>query len=344
MEKIKTLHELTKLVHGQLVGDPNVEIAELVSFEAAAPGKIVFLVDVKLADLLHDCPASAAIVPLAIDEAPLPIIRVANPYLAAALIQNHLLEQPFQAHGIHPRAYVGTDCQIPGQITIGPMAVLGDRVRLGKRVTIEPGVVIGNDVAIGDDCLLKANVTVADGTLIGRGVIIHSGTVIGSDGYGYATDARGFHVKRPQMGIVEIGDDVEIGANTCIDRATFGVTRIKSGSKIDNLVQIAHNVEVGENCLLVGQSGIAGSTVLGRNVVMGGQSAIAGHLHLADQVMVAGQAGVSHSQPQGARVGGMPAIDMRKFARISAASARLPDMVKEFREIRRRLAERDETE
>ncbi len=338
MNQTKTLQELTELVGGNLVGDPTLEIGALVSFEVATPGTLVFMVDAKQVDLLADCRAAAVIVPLAVEEAPLPIIRVANPYLAAAIIQNHLLARSFQATGIHTRAHVGMDCRIPEQVSIGPLAVLGNRVRLGERVVIEPGVVIGDDVEIGDECLLKANVTLGAGTLMGHRVIIHSGTVIGSDGYGYATDERGFHVKRPQVGIVEIGDDVEIGANVCVDRATFGVTRIRSGSKIDNLVQIAHNVEIGENCLLVGQCGIAGSTTLGRNVVLGGQAGISGHLHLADRVMVAGQAGVSHDQPAGARVGGMPAMDMRKFARISAAMVRLPDMVRELRELRRRLA------
>ena len=333
----KSVQQLADLVQGELIGNGAMEIRSLNALDVAGAGEISFLAQARDAALLTRTAASAVIVPLAIEAAAMPIIRVRDPYLAAALVHNYLLETPFLATGVHPKAHVGVETVVPEQISIAPLAVIGDRVRLGQRVTIEAGVVIGDDVQIGDDTRILANVTVSHGCRIGCRVTIHPGTVIGSDGYGYATDSRGCHVKRPQVGIVQIDDDVEIGANACIDRATFGVTWIKAGTKIDNLVQVAHNVVVGENCLLVAQVGIAGSTSLGRNVVIGGQVGIAGHIHLEDGVMVAAQAGVHNNQPRGAVVAGTPAIPMRKFARVVAAMGKLPEMVTELRRLRKEI-------
>jgi UDP-3-O-[3-hydroxymyristoyl] glucosamine N-acyltransferase len=332
------LRQLAELVQGELVGDGEVEIVELGALDTAGPGMISFLARAGKEASLPATNASAVIVPLAIESAAVSIIRVRDPYLAAALIHNHLLMVPFQATGVHPRAHVGVQTPVPEQISIGPLAVIGERVRLGERVRIDPGVVMGDDVEIGDDSIIHANVTIMSGCRIGCRVTIHPGAVIGSDGYGYATDSRGCHVKRPQVGIVRIDDDVEIGANTCIDRATFGETRIKGGAKIDNLVQVAHNVVIGENCLLVSQVGIAGSTTLGRNVVLGGQVGLAGHIHLDDGVMVAAQGGVHDNQAKGAMIGGSPAIPMKKFARMVAAQGRLPEIVSELRRMRKEIA------
>jgi len=228
---------------------------------------------------------------------------------------------------------------VPAEVTIGPLACIGDRVRLGTRVTVSSGAVIGDDCVIGDDTVLHANVTVADHTIIGKRVIVHSGAVIGSDGFGYATDRNGSHLKKPQVGNVQIDDDVEIGANSCVDRAAFGTTRIRRGVKIDNLVMIAHNVDVGENSILVAQVGIAGSTTLGRNVVLAGKAGIAGHLHLGDRVMVAAMAGVHSDLPDDAVVSGTPAIEIKKWRRAVAAIPRLPDMVREIRLLRREVDE-----
>jgi UDP-3-O-[3-hydroxymyristoyl] glucosamine N-acyltransferase len=332
------LRQLAELVQGELVGNGEVEIVELNSLDSAGTGAISFLAQAKDEASLLTCGASAVIVPLAVQSASVPIIRVRDPYLAAALIHTQLLASPFQATGVHPRAHVGAGTVLPGQISVGPLAVIGEGVRLGERVRIESGVVIGDDVLIGDDVTIHANVSIMSGCRIGSRVTIHPGAVIGSDGYGYATDSRGFHVKRPQVGIVRIDDDVEIGANSCIDRATFGVTWIQSGSKIDNLVQVAHNVVVGENCLLVSQVGISGSTTLGRNVVLGGQVGLSGHIHLEDGVMVAAQGGVHNNQPPGSVIGGSPAVPIKKHGRIVAALGRLPDMVSELRRMRKEIA------
>ncbi|SHO46888.1 UDP-3-O-(3-hydroxymyristoyl)glucosamine N-acyltransferase [Desulfopila aestuarii] len=334
------LGEIAKLVGGELCGDPAVRISSLTSIEAATADDLTFLVKAKEIERLEKSFAGAALVPMNTkSDLPMPVIKVRDPYLASAIIHNTLLAKPFQARGVDPRACVGRDCVISDEVTIAPLAVIGDRVRIGKRVTIGAGTVVGDDVVIGDDVELKANVTLYDKCVLGNKVIIHSGTVIGSDGYGYATDGMGQHVKRPHVGRVRIDDDVEIGANVCIDRGAFGDTWIQSGVKIDNQVQVAHNVVIGPNSLLVAQVGISGSTTLGRNVVLGGQVGVAGHIHLEDQVMVAAGSGIHASLPKGAKVGGIPAFDVRAWARSAAVYAKLPEMRSEMRKLQKKVAE-----
>jgi UDP-3-O-[3-hydroxymyristoyl] glucosamine N-acyltransferase len=264
---------------------------------------------------------------------------VRNPYLAVARIHALFVEEPFVATGIDARAVVGQDCHIPAEVAISPLVYLGNRVRLGQRVTLHPGVVVYDDAVIGDDVVLYANVTIGHHCRVGNRVIIHSGAVIGSDGFGYATDEKGRHVKRPQVGMVQIDADVEIGANACIDRATFGKTWIKRGTKIDNLVQLGHNVIIGEDALLVAQVGMSGSVTTGSNVVIGGQVGLAGHIHLGDRVMIAAKSGVTKSLEPGVMVGGIPAIPQKNWLRSSAAYAQLPEMVRELRELKRKVAE-----
>jgi len=334
------LEILAEMVKGRVLGDKTVRIRGVAPLDTAGATDISFLAKAKQAELLQTTAAGGVIVPMGVSgNENLPLIEVRDPYLAAAIIHNHFLAEPFVAKGVHPRAHVGDDCHLGQAISIAPLAVLGNRVRLGEHVTIEAGCVIGDDVEIGDGSIIKANVTIYKGSVIGKRVIIHSGTVIGADGYGYAANERGEHIKRPQVGIVRIDDDVEIGANCCIDRATFGTTWIKSGAKIDNLVQIAHNVVVGENCLLVSQVGIAGSTVLGRNVVMGGQVGTAGHLTIGDQVMVAARGGIHNDQPKGAVIGGTPAIPIRQWAKCSAVYAKLPELQSQVRSNTKAIAE-----
>ncbi|HET98702.1 MAG TPA: UDP-3-O-(3-hydroxymyristoyl)glucosamine N-acyltransferase [Desulfurivibrio alkaliphilus] len=333
-----TLKELAALVDGEVVGDESLEVSGFNDLQNAGAGEISFLADLKRQKQLAACRAAALIVPRELEPVDgRPLLRVDNPYLAATLIQNFFAFQPFVAAGVHPSAVIDEGCRLPTEVTIGPLAVLGKGVRLGQRVVIGAGVVVGDQVEIGDEVVLHPNVTIYPRCRIGNWVIIHAGSVIGSDGFGYATTARGRHVKRMHQGIVVIGDEVEIGANVCVDRATFGETVIGAGTKIDNLVQIGHNVEIGESCLLAAQAGIAGSTCLGKLVVLGGQAGIAGHLELADGVMVAGQSGVHNNRPAGAKVAGYPAIDYKKWLRASAAAARLPEMARELRELRRQV-------
>jgi len=334
--KTLDLEAAAKMVDGELCGDPDRKISNLNSLEDAGPDDLTFLVKIKEVDRLEKSGAGAALVPLNLDkELLMPVIKVRDPYLASAIIHNHLLQKPFQARGIHYRAYIGDDCSITGEVSIAPFAVIGDRVVIGKRVVIGAGTVVGDDVVIGDDVELKANVTVYDRCVLGNRVIIHSGTVVGSDGYGYATDAMGRHVKRPHVGRVLIDDDVEIGSNVSIDRGAFGNTWIQSGVKIDNQVQIAHNVIIGANSLIVAQVGLAGSCSLGRNVVLGGKVGVNGHIHLDDQVMAAAGSGIHASLPQGAKVGGSPAIDVKEWAKSAAIYAKLPQIYSELKKLRK---------
>ncbi|MBW2466978.1 MAG: UDP-3-O-(3-hydroxymyristoyl)glucosamine N-acyltransferase, partial [Deltaproteobacteria bacterium] len=269
-EKKKTLAELCQMVGGELHGEPEMVIHGLADLASAGAGEISFLVKEAGLESLKNSKGSAFIVPLNLDYSDRPLIKTENPYLAAAIIQIFFQEEPFKASGISPKAVVGRNCDIPEEISIGPFVSIGDGVKLGQKVTIHGGTVIGNDVVIGEDCILYPNVTIYDSCTIGSKCIIHSGVVIGSDGFGFATDKNGSHVKWPHIGTVQIDDGVEIGANVTIDRGTFGKTHIMKGTRIDNLVQIGHNVKIGENSVIVAQVGIAGSASLGKNVVIGG--------------------------------------------------------------------------
>jgi UDP-3-O-[3-hydroxymyristoyl] glucosamine N-acyltransferase len=332
-----SLQQLADLVGGRVLGDPDVLIHGLNGIEYAQAGEITFVLEQKQLPLPEACRASACICPANIASADIPLLLSDQPSVAAAKIHSTLVGESFQATGVHPAAVVGRGCTIPEEVSIGALVCLGNNVSLGQRVTIHPGAVIGDGVCIGDDTTIHANVTVAKECIIGKRVILYHGSVIGSDGFGFATDRMGCHHKKPQVGIVRIDDDVEIGANSCVDRAAFGVTWIKSGVRIDNLVMVAHNVVVGENSVLVAQVGIAGSTTLGRNVVLGAMTGVAGHLHLGDQVMAAAKSGIHNNQPRGALLGGAPAFEVKKWGRATAAFSRLPEMVKEVRRLRKEV-------
>ena len=338
MTKLCRLDELAMLVQGEVVGDGNIQVSGLNGIDLAGAKEITFVTNSKKVTGLTTTLAAACIVPIDLEELVLPHIRVQNPEYAAAVIHNHFLAEPFDAQGIHPLAYVGSNCQINDEISIAQFVSIGDHVRIGARVTIHPSVVIGNECVIGEDTIVYPNVTIANGSVIGNRVIIHAGVSIGTDGFGLATDpATGTHLKKPQVGNVQIDDDVEIGANSCIDRAAFGTTRVRSGVKIDNLVMIAHNVDIGENSILVSRVGIAGSTTLGRNVVLGAKAGVAGHLHIGDRVMVAAMGGVHANLKEGSIVGGAPAFDVKKWGKSTAVFARLPEMHKEIRRLRKEI-------
>jgi UDP-3-O-[3-hydroxymyristoyl] glucosamine N-acyltransferase len=332
----KTLAELAALVGGELTGEPEITIHGLEDLASAGPGKISFQVKASGIQELQNSKASAFIVPNSLIYSEKPLIKVANPYLAAARIKNLFEAQPFQALGISPQAHIGSDCDIPDKTSISPLVSIGDRVTLGARVTLHPGVVLGDDVVVGDDCLIYPNVTVYHSCTIGARVIIHSGTVIGSDGFGFATDGNGEHTKWLHTGTVQIDDDVEIGANVTVDRGTFGKTHIMRGTKMDNLVQIGHNVKIGENSLVVAQVGIGGSASLGKNVVLGGQVAVKGHIHLDDGVMVAAKSGVHSSVPKGTIVSGIPAIPHKNWLKASTIFAKLPKLYSELLELKKK--------
>jgi len=330
------ISELAALVNGEWQGD-DVAICELTGFATAVKGQLAYIDDIRKIEAAAESNASALIVPRDIGQLALPVIKVTDPVWAAAVIHNYLLKRDFVASGIDSKAVVGGNCSIPMDVSIAALVVIGDGCRLGNRVAIKAGAVIGNDVRLGSDVIIHPNVTILDGTVIGDRVIIHSGAVIGSDGFGYAHDREGRHVKRPQVGYVQVDDDVEIGANVCVDRATFGRTWIKRGTKIDNLVQVGHNVEIGEDSIIVSQGGISGSTTLGNGLVMGGKAAVSGHLKIGNRVTMAGKAGVMNDQEDGAVVAGFPAFPHKKWLRSASIFQKLPDLAKEVRELKKQL-------
>lgn len=333
----KTLQELAELLGGTVQGDASVAIGSLGSLDDAQPGQITFLANPKYADKVGTTRATAVVLPPGADSHGLPAIIVANPYLAFAKLLTLFQVRSPEPKGVMAGAALGENVTLGEDVTVYPGAYVGNNVRLGSRSIIHPGAVIYDNVTIGDDTVIHANVSVREGCRIGNGVIIHCGAVIGADGFGYAPDGDGWF-KIPQIGIVIIEDDVEIGANTTIDRAALAATVIGRGTKMDNLVQIAHNCQIGENCMIVAQSGIAGSCRLGRHVTLGGQSALAGHLTLGDNVMVGGQSGVS-GDVAGGIVSGSPAFAHRDWLKASMTFPKLPEMRKTLTALERRIQE-----
>jgi len=333
----KSLKEIAQILEGELIGDGDVIITGVCGIEDAAQGDITFLANPRYAQLLTTTHASAVITSLDVKTASKPIIRTTNPSLAFAKVLSLVLPEEIKhPRGIHPSAIIGKDVLLGEGVAIGAYTVIGDEASIGDNTIIYPGCFIGQRTSIGSNTLIYPNVSIRERIAIGKGVIIHSGTVVGSDGFGFAT-VDGAHHKIPQVGTVEIGDDVEIGANVTIDRARFAKTIIGKGTKIDNLVQIAHNVEIGENCLVVAQVGISGSTVLGKNVVLAGQVGLVGHIKVGDGAVVAAQSGVSKSIPPGTMMWGYPAKPISEAKRINACVMRLPELHKAVMELKKEI-------
>jgi UDP-3-O-[3-hydroxymyristoyl] glucosamine N-acyltransferase len=331
------LEELARLVDGEIVGETDVEITGVAGIKEAREGEITFLANSKYESYLATTRASAVIADRE-DGSPKPIIKVSNPYLAFLKVMSLFSgDHPERLQrGIHPTAIVAKSARIAPDASVGAFCFVGEDVALGARTTLLPLVCILDAVKIGEDCLMYPHVTVREHCLIGDRVILHSGVVIGSDGFGYAKDGD-VNRKIPQIGIVQIEDDVEIGANAAIDRATTDVTLIKRGVKIDNLVQIAHNVVVGEDSILAAQVGVSGSTQLGRNVVLAGQAGLVGHIHIGDNAMVGAQGGVTKSIPANTRVSGYPAREHGSARKIYALIARLPELFRDHRQLAKRV-------
>ncbi|WP_447971634.1 UDP-3-O-(3-hydroxymyristoyl)glucosamine N-acyltransferase [Nitrospira sp. M1] len=331
------LDELAQYIQGHVEGDGNVLLTGVASLEQAEPGDLVFVTDSTLSSCARESHASAFIIPQPLEGERRPQLITSNPLYAFACLTQRYFLPPASRHGIADMVVKGSDVRIGPDTSIDAFVTLGDRVQLGARVTLYPGVVLGRDVVIGDDSILYPNVTVLEGCQIGARVIIHSGTVIGSDGFGYVAH-QGRHQKIPQLGSVIIEDDVELGANVTIDRATFGVTTVKRGTKIDNQVQIAHNVQIGEDCILVAQVGIAGSTTVGHHVLIGGQAGLTDHLTIGDQAKIAAGSGVSRSVESQKAVGGSMAFDYASWLKTQALIQRLPEMRKEIQDLKAKLA------
>ncbi len=332
------LGELARAVAGDVIGDLDTPITGVSSLDEARAGDLAWVEGARALDAARRSQASALVVPgrLPLDH---PQIVVQNPRLAVVLILERFFLEPDPARGVAREVHRGRDAKIGPDASIWPFVTVGDRAVIGARVTLYPGVFLGDDVVVGDDCVLYPNVTVRERCRLGSRVIVHAGAVIGSDGFGYVLH-EGRHRKIPQLGHVVIEDDVELGANVTIDRATFGRTVVGRGTKVDNLVQIAHNVVIGEHTVLAGQVGIAGSTRLGSHVAVGGQSGFADHIEVGDRVQVAARSGVAQSVPAGEAMSGSPATPHAMTRRVlGTLYLRLPEMARKFGEMERRLAE-----
>lgn len=337
----KNLLDLARHVGGTVAGDPSVDISGVGTLDNATEGQITFVANIRYAAKIKETGASAVIIPPEADPAGKNAIIVPNPYLAFAKILALFTARKRSSLGIHPGAFVDDTTVIGVEPSIYPGACIAGGVRIGDRVTIFPHVTIYEGVTIGDDVTLHAGVCIREGCRIGNNVTIHNGSIIGADGFGYAPDGHRWH-KIPQVGIVVIENDVEIGANVTIDRAALEVTRIGRGVKIDNLVQIAHNCSIGEDCIITAQAGIAGSTTLGRHVIMGGQAAVADHVTIGDNAMISGQSGVFNNVAPGEVLSGTPAIPHATRLKAAAVYPFLPKMRKELLSLVKRMAKLEE--
>ncbi len=336
-----TLSEIAGCVGGDLLGDDGMVITGVGPLIEATEGQISFFTHPRYKDHLAKTKASALIVPRRLDFFHGAQIVVPNPTLAYARVAALFAPPLARFPGESDRAFIHESVTLGRNVSIYPFVYVGEGANIGNDVTLFPGVFVGDHVRMGDRTVLFPNVTVLHHCIIGKDVIIHAGCVIGADGFGFVRD--GFvNIKIPQTGIVQIDDRVEIGANSCIDRATMGRTWIRTGVKTDNLVQIAHNVVIGEDTVIVAQAAVAGSVQIGKQVVIGGQAAIADHLEISDRVMIGSQAGVAKSLPQAQVVSGTPAMPHRLWLRTRSLITRLPDFFARLRNLERRVGELEE--
>jgi UDP-3-O-[3-hydroxymyristoyl] glucosamine N-acyltransferase len=333
------LRELAAAVGGMIDGDDQIVITGVAPIETAGPGEVSFVANKKYLQFIETTRCSALILEPSVSCERVPVLRHENPYLAFARVVALLYPAlPLVEPGIDNSAVVHPDSQIDATARIGPLCHVSKGSRIGKNCRLVSSVFIGEDARIGENCLLYPRVCIMYGSRIGGNVVLHPGVVVGSDGFGFAESDAG-HEKIKQVGWVEIADDVEIGANTTIDRGTIGPTRIGRGSKIDNLVQIAHNVEIGEDCIIVSQVGISGSTKLGDRVILAGQVGLVGHIDIGDDVRIGAQSGVSKSVAAGKTMFGYPAREVMETKRIEACLPRLPDLLKRVKELEKKLFE-----
>ncbi|MCE9594637.1 MAG: UDP-3-O-(3-hydroxymyristoyl)glucosamine N-acyltransferase [Planctomycetes bacterium] len=338
-----TLSELAAIAGARLVGDPGRTVDGTAALADAGERHVTFCVDASWADGLATTRAAAAVVPtgLRIARSDLAWLESDDPNAAFTKIcALFATERPRPAPGVHPRASVSTVARLGVGVAIGELAVVGARAELGPNVVVHPGVVIGPDCRIGEGTELHANAVLYSGVQVGARCVVHSGAVLGADGFGFEPPKRLGEpwTKIPQSGTVVVEDDVEIGANTTIDRARFGVTRIGRGTKLDNLIHIAHNVEVGAGSMFAAQVGVAGSTRIGRSAMIGGQAGVGGHLVLGDGVRIGGQSGVIGEVPSGVDLFGTPARPKREVFKHYALIEKLPKLLARIAELETRLA------
>ncbi|NOY14185.1 MAG: UDP-3-O-(3-hydroxymyristoyl)glucosamine N-acyltransferase [Deltaproteobacteria bacterium] len=332
------LKQLAELIGADLRGNPDLVIHRVYPIDQAQAGDITFVANPKYLSKLETCQASAVIVAPGVDAPGLNLLIAANPYLAFAKILTFLQGPAESGKGVMPGALVADSADLADSVTVYPGAVVGENVKIGAGTILHPGVVVYADAVIGSDCLLHAGAIVREGCRLGSRVILQPAAVIGADGFGFAPDGAGYY-KIPQVGIVVLEDDVEIGACSCVDRAALGETRIGRGTKLDNLVQIGHNAEIGEDSILVSQSGIAGSSRIGRHCTFGGQSAVAGHVTIGDNVTIGARGGASGNVEPNQVLSGLPLLPHKQWLRMSMTLPKLPEMRKELQQLKKRLAE-----
>jgi len=334
--------DIAALVGGRVHGDAGIRITGVNGIKEAQPGQLTFVRSARYAAFLQKTRASAVLISEAPANCDIPLILVEHPDLAFAQVLQYCEQEQFRhPTGIHETAVIGENVQLGRNIGVDAhVRIAGDAV-IGDRVVIYAGVYIARGVRIGADTVLYPHVVLREGTEVGARCILHAGAVLGSDGFGFAP-MNGQWMKIPQVGRVVIEDDVEIGSNTTIDRATFGVTRVRRGTKIDNLVQIGHNVEIGEHCALAGMVGVSGSVVIGNHAQIGGGAGIAGHLDIGEGASVGARAGVHKSVPPHSAVMGYPAVEIELFRRIHAAQKWSPELLRRVRHLERKIEELEE--
>ncbi len=336
-----TAKQIAEFVGGRVEGNELATVNSFAKIEEGKEGAITFLSNPKYMHYVYDTEASVVLINEDVElerEAKPTLIRVKNAYeCVARLLQLYESMKP-RKQGVDPKASIAATAQVGEGCYIGPFAVVGEGAVIGNGCQIEAHAVVGDRVKMGDDCHIYSHVTIYHDCVLGHRVTIHAGTVIGADGFGFAPTPNGFE-KIPQIGIVTIEDDVEIGANTCVDRSTMGSTYIRKGVKLDNLIQVAHNVEVGENTVIAAQTGIAGSAKIGQWCMMGGQVGVAGHITVADQTHVGAQAGITNTvKKPGQTIIGSPAWDAKGFMKSAAVFRHLPEMYQQIAELKRRSA------
>lgn len=336
-----TAEQIASVIGGKIEGDKDAKVRTFAKIEEGVEGAISFLSNPKYTHYIYDTKSSVVIVNEDVElegtVAPT-LIRVKNAYESIAqLLQIYEASKPKKT-GVSPQAYISPTAKLGKDCYVGPFACIGDGTVIGDGCQIYPHAVIGDNVKMGNNCILYPNTTVYQGCKIGNNVTLHAGSVIGADGFGFAPNADGYD-KIPQIGIVTIEDNVEIGANTCVDRSTMGSTVIRKGVKLDNLVQIAHNVEIGENTVMSAQVGIAGSTKVGSWCMFGGQVGLAGHITIGDKTFLGAQSGVPGSLKGGEELIGTPPMNPRNYFKSQAIFRRLPDMYKELEALKKTIEE-----
>ncbi|MCH2176596.1 MAG: UDP-3-O-(3-hydroxymyristoyl)glucosamine N-acyltransferase [Lentisphaeria bacterium] len=342
MRKSLSVNEFIQLIDGNLVGESDEKLSGVASLQLSRPGDVSFLGNAKYASQVNDSLATLILVPIDYDQLPANnqvFVKCESPNLEFQKAVE-VFSPPAVNFSpmIHPSAYIAPTAQIGKQVHIGPNAIVDEHAIIGDQTKVCAGTYVGQYVQVGDGCMFYPNVSIREGCVIGNHVILHSGCAIGTDGYGYEPQITGEHIKLPQVGIVELGDHVEIGSNSCVDRARFGVTRIGDHVKIDNLCQVGHNCEIGKGSCLMSLVGVSGSTKIGRLVAVYGNAGLAGHLNVGDGATILAKAGIMKDIEPGDTVMGAPAVNKNQFMRQTLAVQKLPDLIKKVKMLEKEIA------